>query len=161
MNVIVCVRPAAGRKNDGVESPGQNAAQRAAARRRRSTEESLCPTVLAPHRARVALRRFLEGEVGDAVLADLVLVTSELVANAVKHGDGEGPVSLAVAIDDDEIVVTVSECASVPSPFVPRVASSADLLAESGRGLLIVRALSDRLAVAHDGLTSVSATRRL
>ena len=83
---------------------------------------------------------------------DVRLVTSELVGNAVRHG--EPPVTLDVVIDDTDgrhrVVLTCHDGGpwdgSDPSPG-------------SGRGLVIVRALCTTLDVdADDSHTTVVAT---
>ena len=83
---------------------------------------------------------------------DVRLVTSELVGNAVRHG--EPPVTLDVLIDDSDgrhrVVLTCHDGGpwdgSDPSP-------------SSGRGLVIVRALCTSLEVdADDDHTTVVAT---
>jgi serine/threonine-protein kinase RsbW len=88
----------------------------------------------------------------DDLVDDVRLVTSELVGNAVRHG--EPPVTLEVLLDDDSghhrVVLTCHDGGpwdgSGPSP-------------SSGRGLVIVRALCSALVVDADGTqTTVVAT---
>ena len=88
----------------------------------------------------------------DDLVDDVRLVTSELVGNAVRHG--EPPVTLDVVLDDGDgrhrVVLTCRDGGpwdgSDPSP-------------DSGRGLLIVRALCSRVVIdANDSRTSVVAT---
>lgn len=75
--------------------------------------------------------------------ADFVLVVSELVANAVRHG--RGPVQVALEVTASGTVrVHVQDCA----PHRPRM-RSAGPDAENGRGLAIVEAMSARWGV-HD-----------
>jgi anti-sigma regulatory factor (Ser/Thr protein kinase) len=86
---------------------------------------------------------------------DVRLVTSELVGNAVRHG--EPPVTLDVLIDDTDgrhrVVVTCHDGGpwdgSDPSP-------------SSGRGLVIVRALCTTLTIdaGHDHTTVVATLER-
>ena len=45
----------------------------------------------------------LRGRIGDRALADVRLVLSELVSNAVRHAPGE-PISVSVDVDDDGVV---------------------------------------------------------
>ncbi|MGI5273014.1 ATP-binding protein [Nonomuraea sp. CA-218870] len=69
---------------------------------------------------------------------DAVLMVSELVTNAVLHGDP--PYELVVRVDPTEVVCMVVDAGAV-SPM-PR---GADVQAENGRGLLIVAELSGGL----------------
>ncbi len=70
------------------------------------------------------------------------LIYGELVTNVVKHAPG--PVSIELAFDGDDAVLTVRDWGS---GFVPHVALPADIYSESGRGLCIVEVLSKRLTV--------------
>ncbi|MEI6360717.1 MAG: ATP-binding protein [Actinomycetes bacterium] len=71
-------------------------------------------------------------------LEDIELVASELVANAVEHGEGD--VELALALRPPGLRLTVVSGAAAGEPQV-RPASPED---EGGRGLAIVAALADR-----------------
>ncbi len=74
------------------------------------------------------------------------LIVAELSANAVLHGSADGGeirLALAVLVDEDksprlriEVTDTCTDCVPQPTPHVPD--------AVSGRGLLLVAALSDR-----------------
>ncbi len=66
---------------------------------------------------------------------DLLLVVSELVTNAVRHG--APPVRLEVSVDDDAVLVCVADGSSRPPQ--PR---TADEDAEGGRGMTLVDLLS-------------------
>lgn len=92
----------------------------------------------APGQGRAAALSFLHrlglGHVAD----DVVLVVSEMVTNAVRHGTG--PVTLELERDTQAVVVGVRD----ESPEQP-VARQADADAEGGRGLELV----DLLCVAH------------
>jgi serine/threonine-protein kinase RsbW len=73
---------------------------------------------------------------------DLMLATSEAVANAVLHGsacadDGNG-VLLIVEIDEDFISIEVSDCGSFDAELRP--AAEDDI---GGRGIPIIAALAD------------------
>ena len=64
-----------------------------------------------------------------------VLLVSELVTNAIRHGNP--PYSLAIAIGEDEIELSVEDAdGAIPQAREP------DALAEDGRGLLLVGALA-------------------
>jgi len=56
----------------------------------------------APGQARDAVGP-LRGRVGERTLADVRLVVSELVTNAVRHAPGE-PISVSVDVDDEGVV---------------------------------------------------------
>ena len=92
-----------------------------------------------PQSAAVARRRVREALadlVGESVLDDVELIASELVANAA----ATGPRSLVLQLYYDgraSVVITVSD----PDPAMP-VLRPMDLLAEQGRGLQIIAALS-------------------
>jgi len=66
---------------------------------------------------------------------DVQLIVGELVTNAIQHS--RGPVTLAIGRRPDRIVVQVQD----PSPEPPEQEPS-DVLADSGRGLLLVESLA-------------------
>jgi PAS domain S-box-containing protein len=70
-------------------------------------------------------------------IEDMVLMTSELFTNAVRHG--ETPVELRIALEDDEIVLEIHDH-GVDNP-APVTAADQD---EHGRGLFIVSTLATR-----------------
>lgn len=72
------------------------------------------------------------------------LLTSELVTNAVQHGDG--PLRLAIRRTASEVIVEVSDNSTTRPTMQP-----GDPTAESGRGLLLVDALSDTWGTRPDG----------
>ncbi|MGW6911753.1 ATP-binding protein [Streptomyces sp. NPDC054940] len=73
------------------------------------------------------------------------LAVSELVTNAVRHGQGN-PVGLRVTSSDEELRIEVTD--GNPSPARLREVGEA---AENGRGLLLVSALSKEWGVSPDG----------
>ncbi|MDQ3178361.1 MAG: ATP-binding protein [Actinomycetota bacterium] len=86
---------------------------------------------------------------------DLALLADELVANAMRHGDGE-QVRLEVWVDDGDVVVRASNEVGVSSlqPVETWRLPGAD--AESGRGLGIIRRLCYSIAVSNlDGWVSI------
>ena len=99
-------------------------------------------------------RRFVEARLaawgGTAVLDSALLLTSELVANAIRHAGGR--VGLRLVSGAGSVRIEVHDC--VPTLPVPRTASMDD---ESGRGLTLVHALASRWGVAEmpDGGKSV------
>ncbi|MEU4064634.1 ATP-binding protein [Streptomyces wedmorensis] len=102
--------------------PGTQAARQArqSAARMLVLEPSLCPRTVAE---------------------DLVLIVSELVANAVTHA--RGPYALTVSMEEGRAGVAVSD----GSADLPGLRDRTERTAESGRGLKIVRALGADLFV--------------
>ena len=106
-------------------------------------------------------RRFVRQQVrsvtaGD-VTSDVVLATSELVTNAVQHGPSS-TVTVTVHTDDNTVAVTVENDGSAPD--VPTDVGDWTIAAPSapnGRGLGIVRAISDRVEMTRTA-SSVSIT---
>jgi anti-sigma regulatory factor (Ser/Thr protein kinase) len=91
-----------------------------------------------PRQAREAVQRWAHASGAGHLCDDLVLIVSELVTNAVRHG--APPVRLVVAADDRTVTVTVVDGdPGQPDPRVPA------LDAEGGRGLLLI----DLLAAEH------------
>jgi serine/threonine-protein kinase RsbW len=87
--------------------------------------------------------------VSDEVRQDAVLVLSELVSNAVKHGaplpNGAVRVSWSIAQECLHIAITDGGAVTRPSPAV------ATVFALGGRGLDIVRMISTEWGVNQDG----------
>ena len=95
----------------------------------------------APALARLHLRQF-RSHLTPPVLDDALILTSELVTNAVLHGKPE--ISLSIRVDAPNLTVTVSDEGAVipaetpdfPPPDTPR-----------GRGLAIVDSLATRWGI--------------
>jgi anti-sigma regulatory factor (Ser/Thr protein kinase) len=107
-------------------------------------------------------RRFVRHEIGagadESFTADLELATSELVSNAIEHGAA----GVTVIVHDDGRGVAVTVENERAGPDVPRDVSSwtiAGPFEPGGRGLGIVRAISDHVDLSHDG-SRVSITAR-
>ena len=116
---------------------------------------------------RRAVRRLLppDGSVDrtvvDALSADLELAASELVTNAVEHGRGES-VELSVSSDGGAVTLEVVSDGEVERLGPSKDWQIADVGSTTGRGLGIVRALSDRVAVHRaDGTVSIRLERDL
>ncbi|WP_328667474.1 ATP-binding protein [Streptomyces sp. NBC_00322] len=70
------------------------------------------------------------------------LLTAELVANAVEHTRGGGPIQLVVELLPTGCQVEVHDDDPAPPGHLSRHAPEPDPLQEHGRGLLLIRALS-------------------
>jgi anti-sigma regulatory factor (Ser/Thr protein kinase) len=96
---------------------------------------------------------FVDGELSAAGAAwgrrdDVLLVTSELVTNAVEYGGGDD-VEVDVAVTDADVTLQVTSAltGSIDDPAMwvgPAAAGP------SGRGLMIVRSLVDEVTVSDD-----------
>jgi anti-sigma regulatory factor (Ser/Thr protein kinase) len=109
---------------------------------------NLPPDPSAPGLARAAAKRHLAGEVGPERLAELFLVISELVSNALAHGRGQ----VVFRLQLDEGIVR-GEVIDQGGGFEHEIRERGpeDV---SGRGLLLVEALTNRWGV-HEGTTHV------
>jgi anti-sigma regulatory factor (Ser/Thr protein kinase) len=98
----------------------------------------------APHAARSFIRHVF-GEQAD----DLLSVTDELVSNAIRHAAGT-VIGVSLQQLPDGVLVEVTDADGTHSPQSHAVGSvdagtlDAENLGESGRGLAIIAALSDR-----------------
>ena len=104
------------------------------------TEIALAREPYSPARARVEVREALKG--GDkSELANIVLLTSELVTNAVVHprGVGNTPVCLRLTVYCDRVRIEVEDCGEGFDYVVPVLPEG-----ERGRGLFLVDRFSDR-----------------
>ncbi|AXK35878.1 ATP-binding protein [Streptomyces armeniacus] len=79
---------------------------------------------------------------------DAALAVSELVTNAVRHGGGR-PVGFRVTCSDQELRIEVSDGNPAPAHVCSAVRTE-----ESGRGLLLVEAVTDSWGVSPDGTTT-------
>jgi anti-sigma regulatory factor (Ser/Thr protein kinase) len=125
--------------------------------------------VLAPGNVNVAAaRRFVTGWFARAAaldpasdhVADLALVTSELVTNAFEHGDRR---AVEICVSFDGATATLAVASHGPGHLAPSsdwVVAGVD--SASGRGLGIVKSLVDGIHVdRHDDRLTVAVTRRL
>jgi serine phosphatase RsbU (regulator of sigma subunit)/anti-sigma regulatory factor (Ser/Thr protein kinase) len=100
--------------------------------------------------------------VDKAEMADLLLVASELCANAVRHASGErGSVALRASVDGPDVVLEVEDDGGNPAQLPDPTDQLPDPMAERGRGLFLVRALVDTLeGEVVGGCTLVRVRRR-
>lgn len=106
-------------------------------------------------------RRFVRDRLNGVphhVVADIEIIASELLTNAVEHGPS-GP--LAIELENGESSVTL--VVDSPRPNIELAAADTWAMADShqitGRGLGIVRRLADDISVVHTD-TSLSITAR-
>lgn len=106
---------------------------------------SLAPVPESTKTAREFTTATLRGWHLDALIQDAVMVASELVTNAIRHGtpfgvdDEKQPrVELTWWCQASGLICVVTDWSAKPPVLAP-----ADLHAESGRGLQIVQALAD------------------
>ncbi|MFF9313868.1 ATP-binding protein [Streptomyces sp. NPDC014748] len=108
---------------------------------------------IAPDRSRLAqVRRIAAAfmrycSVPESLANDVVLVVSELVANAIEHGQGAVGLRLRHTVEEVRVEVTDGS----PAPARLRAASPED---EHGRGLLLVSVLARAWGVSDDGRTT-------
>jgi serine phosphatase RsbU (regulator of sigma subunit)/anti-sigma regulatory factor (Ser/Thr protein kinase) len=119
-----------------------------------------------PSLATVPLARHLLGDwlehlrLADGERDDLLLVASELCSNAVRHASGKpGALALRAWAEGDALVLEVEDDGA--GMELTRRMEDPDLEAETGRGVYVVRALTDDLTVRRiDERTVVRAVRR-
>jgi anti-sigma regulatory factor (Ser/Thr protein kinase) len=99
---------------------------------------SLDRTPNAPREARQRVREFAPARVDDAML-----LVSELVTNAVKHGPGQGTIRLIISADGGATRFTVHDRGLGPLPDKRDQADPAP----GDHGLRLVDALADRWGV--------------
>lgn len=105
-------------------------------------------TAVAATRAR--FHSWLEAQDGDAeVLEDMSVVVSELTSNAVRASPKHDKPTLRAWVEGDDVVVRVENRLTMHTP-VQFGGALDDPLRDSGRGLLLVRALTDETDVAHN-----------
>ncbi|GAA5061214.1 hypothetical protein GCM10023336_38510 [Streptomyces similanensis] len=132
-------------------SPTPNAVATAA--RQRSPLPRDFEVAIAPDRSRLAQVRCIAAaylrycSVPESLADDVVLVVSELVANAVEHGQGTVGLRLRHTLEEARVEVTDGS----PAPARLRAASPED---EHGRGLLLVSVLASAWGVSDDGRTT-------
>jgi serine/threonine-protein kinase RsbW len=107
---------------------------------------------------------FLEGTlrgygVDESVVADIAISVSELVNNAMIHGNrsaDDKQVTVQISSKNSTITITVSDQGGGFNPTeIPDPLAEENLLQEVGRGLFIVRSLMDKVDVTPgpDGTT--------
>ncbi|HEX9033235.1 MAG TPA: ATP-binding protein [Streptosporangiaceae bacterium] len=100
----------------------------------------LCPGPESARAAREFTAETLRGWRLDALLDEAMVIASELVTNAIRHGmspEAPRPVELSWRRDEQQVVCTVTD-----GSIRPPVLAEPDLTADCGRGLQIVQALA-------------------
>jgi anti-sigma regulatory factor (Ser/Thr protein kinase) len=94
--------------------------------------------------------------------ADLLLVASELAANAVRHATGQqGSILLRASVQGSDVMLEVEDDGGEPVVLPGPADELPSGMVERGRGLFLVRALVDQLdSEVIEGRTIVRAVRR-
>lgn len=123
----------------------------------------LTPEPMSAPQARRAIREFLSAAWLGADIADLatriddaLLVTTELVSNAIRHGSGHVQLQAAADVVEGQPTVCL-ECrddghwadALAVATLLSAIDTSHDL-EDGGRGLAIVQALCSEVEISHD-----------
>ncbi|HSC02857.1 MAG TPA: ATP-binding protein [Solirubrobacteraceae bacterium] len=111
-------------------------------------ELDLPPTADAPRRARRRLLDWLGSAVSVPELKRAALLTSELVTNALMHGQGK--ISVRAQLDQDRLLVEVID----QGHGFERTVTEHDFEDVGGHGLRIVEAEASRWGI-HEGTTHV------
>ena len=114
---------------------------------------------------------FLEATLRDfnadeSVIADIAISVSELVNNAMLHGnksaDGKS-VTIEIRRKDDSVIITVrDEGSGFDRQEIPNPVSDENLLKEVGRGIFIVESLMDSVDIkVKDSGTTITITKKI
>jgi anti-sigma regulatory factor (Ser/Thr protein kinase) len=104
-------------------------------------------TAHAPRRARQAMDEWLTERVAPERVADARLLASELVTNAVRHGDvpdGDA-ITLSLQVSDSTVRIVVEQ----PTSASPALVLEPPTAREGGFGLNLVARLADSWGVEH------------
>lgn len=102
----------------------------------------------------------------ESVIADIAISVSELVNNAICHGNQsteQKTVKVSISRDGKEINITiVDEGGGFNPDDIEDPLADENLLKEAGRGFFIVKSLMDRVEIGEDnGGTSVTITKSI
>jgi anti-sigma regulatory factor (Ser/Thr protein kinase) len=114
---------------------------------------ALEPGAHAPAEARRELAARLRGGLPQSLVDDLLLLTTELVTNSVRHvpETAAGSIDVSVLYRPSAIRVEVRD----PGEGFAHVPHRPGALSEGGRGLFLVEALADRWGMREGGNTTV------
>lgn len=101
----------------------------------------------APSRARAAVRESLGPVLSDAALANVVLMTSELVTNGVIHSSGGRTVGLRLSRFADGVRVEVDDPGAGFDPSATPAGDAVPAPGEGGRGLFVVDRCATRWGI--------------
>ncbi len=105
-----------------------------------------------------------EWSIADELLERIVLVLSEAVANAAEHGNGiDSPAAITVTFStiEDEVVTCVEdEGKGLDQAQIDRASLPDDPLSQDGRGLYIIREMTDRVWLEAEGRRLCMAWKR-
>ena len=110
------------------------------------------------------LRAWLDRHTPPEIVDELVLAADELCANAVDAAPHGGAIQLDVRCDGSAVHLAVSNAGNAETDLsrTEEGSGAEDPLADRGRGLTIVRAFTDSLAIVNvDGRTVARAVRLL
>lgn len=113
-------------------------------------EVDLPNSPVAPRLARRALAEFLQGKVSDDAAADAMLATSEVVANAVRHGGLGRNAVIRLSMRDGDGRVRVAVEQETPAPVAAGDKGeppTAIAEAESGYGFRLLDRITERWGV--------------
>ena len=102
-----------------------------------------------PDSVREARERVVETaaeRLGDDRVAELRLVTSEVITNAVRHGGSGEPVCVRALVTEDFLCVKVTDCGPGIAPR-PRATAPSD---DGGFGLVLVESLTRRWGMTRE-----------
>lgn len=102
-------------------------------------------------------------DISEAVMFDIRVAVGEALANAIRHGSPGGPsdnVIIEVTAFPDRVSIRVTDCGS---GFDGCTMRSDDLYASSGRGVIFMRALMDKVEFTScsDGGTAVTLVKHI
>jgi anti-sigma regulatory factor (Ser/Thr protein kinase) len=121
--------------------------------RRRDKQRQFPPLTSSIAETRRFVRECVEPFVSDSErLGDIELATSELVTNAVEHGE-QRPLTVGVDVSETEVVVSVTSSRSTAAMGEPSTWAGPLPAMRTGRGLAIVRTVSDEVSVEADDET--------
>lgn len=114
---------------------------------------------------------FVEGilrgwKINDSTIADIAISVSELVNNAISHGN-ETTSSLSVKVlvtrkNSDVLITVVDEGTGFNPEEIEDPIADNNLLKEVGRGIFIVRSLMDKVDIdATDKGTTITITKKI
>ena len=100
---------------------------------------------------------YTEGVLSDALYGNVMVVATEATLNAINHGsaqDEQKAIAFSIELDEKEVVVQVSDSGrgfyfnNLPDPTDPE-----NIEKGSGRGIFIMKNLSDDLEFLNEGAT--------